>query len=192
MLLRSGRLTELARDTGGPPAGEILGELTVLGYATVRELKARICGDDRSGHDQSRPQQLNGHQRHSSSPDPDRITYSAFRTGMAHLIDHGYVTKLRDAHFRSTFDAWQEVERRLNSSDGSGSTAKSKKAQMDQDARVLEELEQRLIDKTSADEVLRELSADASFDPSHGQVRVPFCVSHVADPDCFFLRAYSV
>ncbi|KAK5043582.1 hypothetical protein LTR84_011389 [Exophiala bonariae] len=160
MLLRSGRLIELARDTGGPSAAYILRELTVLGYATVRELKARTCGDDSPGHIEIHSQQVNGDRHDSTTLDSGHMSHSNFENSIAHLIDNGYITKLRDAHFRSTFDAWQEVERQMNNNDGGGSAAKTKKAQIDQDARVLEELEARLIDEVSADNVLRELSAN--------------------------------
>lgn len=179
-LLRTGRLIQLARDTGGPSAGEILRELTLLGYATVRELEARVCGNDDPGYNHNDSQQVNGHQNSARTSNPDRIDSSAFRASLAHLIDNRYITKIRDAHFRSVFDAWQEIERHLNSFDGSGPTAKSKKAQIDQDAKIFHELEQRLDDSTSADEVLRELSANENYGLAHGQVCCTFRMYHRA------------
>lgn len=177
-LLRTGRLIQLARDTGGPSSGEILRELTLLGYATVRELETRVCGNGDPGHNDNHSQQVNGHQKSTRTSNPDHIDSSAFRASLAHLIDNGYITKLRDAHFRSFFDAWQEIERQFSAYDGSSTTAKSKKAQIDQDAKVFQELEQRLDDTTSADAVLSELSANENYGQAHGQVCSTFPISY--------------
>jgi hypothetical protein len=179
-LLRTGRLIQLARDTGGASAGEILRELTLLGYATVRELETRVCGNGDPGHNDNHSQQANGYQKSTRTSNPDRIDSSAFRASLAHLIDNGYITKVRDAHFQSVFDAWQEIERQLSAFDGSGPTAKSKKAQIDQDAKVLQELEQRLDDTTSADAVLNELSANENYGMAHGQVCSAFAIHYRA------------
>lgn len=179
LLLRSGRLIELARDTGGSSAAEVLRELTLLGYATVGELKARTCGDDDPGQVENHSKQVNGDGHNSAILDSDHMSHSIFRKSVTHLIDNGYITKLRDAHFRSTFDAWQEVERYLNRYDGSGSAAKSKKAQIDQDAKVLEELEARLVDKVSADEILREISAAEGSEPGLKQACFSLRVSRI-------------
>ncbi|KEF54712.1 uncharacterized protein A1O9_09154 [Exophiala aquamarina CBS 119918] len=168
-LLRAGRLIQLARESGGPTAAETLRELTLLGYATVQELEVRVCRNGDVGHTHNHSGQVNGFRNTAGISDPETIDSSAFRAALVHLIDNRYITKLRDAHFQSIFDARQEIERHLNSFDGSGPTAKSKKAQSDQDAKALQQLKQHLDDTTSADVVLHELSVDVNDGPAFGK-----------------------
>jgi len=171
-LLRSGRIIQLARETGGPSAEAILRELTLLGYATVQELEAQVVGDGNMEEQNDHSGQVNGHQNNTGSSNPESMDASSFRAGLVHLIDNRYITKLRDAHFQSPFDAAKEIERHLNAFEGSGTTAKSKKAQLDLDERVRQQLAQRLDDITSADVILLELAADEpAFDR---QVCFPF------------------
>lgn len=152
-----------------------------------------MCGNGDIGRDQSHSGQANGYPNNRGTSNPESIDSSAFRAGLVHLIDNRYITKLRDAHFQSKFDAWQEIERQLNSFDGSGTTAKSKKAQMDLDAKVFQQLEQHLDDTTSADVVLHELSADGNYGPAFDQqVCFAFPSHRTIVSNYLFPRLYSV
>lgn len=120
-LVRSGKILKLVEDRLGEYAARVMEALLFLGHASVRhledlpELKSRkpavlngIRHDDAEVEGNERPEgpagRVNGDDTLEDKPAPLHSTLKA-------LASHGYIMRVREAHFQSPSDNWLEAQR---------------------------------------------------------------------------------
>lgn len=124
-LVRSGKYLKLIEDRFGEYAARIMEALLFLGHASVKqlqslpELRSRkpiapngYLGDDAATQDDETEREgatglTNGDHSVDDKPAPFHSTLKA-------LASHGYILRVRDAHFQSPSDNWLEAQRLIS------------------------------------------------------------------------------
>lgn len=165
-LIRTGQLIQLAEDTEGHKASQILQQLALLGYSTVSELEAHFLNTEASQpqKDDKNHTQTNGNGDAMLIDGPERSDRT-FKASLRGLIDNKFICRLRKAHFLSPFDAKQKIEREMFPSAGTSST-RSRKAQLDIEERIHAEYLRQMDSTLSSHDVLNELASSGLPDPA--------------------------
>lgn len=122
-LVRSGKILKLVEDRLGEYAARVMEALLFLGHASVRqledlpELKYRKSAAvlNGTGHDDA---ELQGDEIESDPPaaetngeDPWEHKLAPLHPTLKALASHGYIMRVREAHFQSPSDNWLEAQR---------------------------------------------------------------------------------
>lgn len=156
-LVRSGKILKLVEDRLGEYAARVMEALLLLGHASVRylenlpELKSQkktvvngtrhddaVAEQDRIEPESAR-RHMNGNDAREDKPAPLHSTLKA-------LASHGYIMRVREAHFQSPSDNWLEAQRIASAS----SDIKALKGKKQEEAIMLK-TQELVEDRTNGD-----------------------------------------
>jgi DNA-directed RNA polymerase III subunit RPC3 len=156
-LVRSGKILQLVEDRLGEYAARVMEAILYLGHASVKELEGRPelrsrkpVAADGIQHDEEEPQEngmdaeeepaiTNGDHGMEDKPAPFHATLKA-------LASHGYILRVRDAHFQSPADNLLEAQRAV----GARSDIKALKGKKQEEA-IREKAQELVEERTNGD-----------------------------------------
>ncbi|KAJ5405502.1 hypothetical protein N7465_006786 [Penicillium sp. CMV-2018d] len=120
-LVRSGKILQLVENRLGEYAAQVLEAIMMLGHSsiahleTLPELKSkRQRIPNGTGHDEIKPEQDEENEEDSAAPNGDHVVSEKpvrLHPTLKSLASHGYIHRLREAHFQSPNDNWLDASR---------------------------------------------------------------------------------
>lgn len=156
-LVRSGKILHLIEDRLGEYAARVLEAILFLGHASVKQLKSLpelqfrkpVVPNGVQHDDEGRPEnemEVEGEAEEANGGHVLEDKPAPFHSTLKTLASHGYISRVREAHFQSPADNWLEAQRIVSAR----SDIKSLKGKKQQEA-ILLKTQELVEERTNSD-----------------------------------------